>query len=63
MLIIDSSTVLVLFLLGVQVTKCLRKYHLSLESVGELSNDCDSWSRSVRQSWAESTRESAGECG
>ena len=36
---------------------------LSLESVQEVFNDCDSWSRSVRQSWAESTRESAGDCG
>ena len=36
---------------------------LSLESVQELSNDCDSWSWSVRRSWAESTRESAGDCG
>ena len=36
---------------------------LSLESVREVSNDCDSWSRSVRWSWAASTRESAGDCG
>ena len=36
---------------------------LSLESDRELSNDFDSWSLSVRQSWAESTRESAGDCG
>ena len=36
---------------------------LSLESVRELSNDCDSWLQSVRRSWAESTRESAGDCG
>ena len=35
---------------------------LSLESVWEVSNDCDRWSRSVRRSWAESTRESAGDC-
>ena len=35
---------------------------LSLESVREVSNDCDSWSQSVRRSWAESTRESAGDC-
>ena len=35
---------------------------LSLESVGEVPKDCDSWSRSVRRSWAESTRESAGDC-
>ena len=35
---------------------------LSLESVREVSNHCDSWSRSVRRSWAESTRESAGDC-
>ena len=34
---------------------------LSLESVRELSND--SWSLSVRWSWAESTRESVGNCG
>ena len=36
---------------------------LSLESVRELSNDCDSCLQSVRRSWAESTRESAGDCG
>ena len=36
---------------------------LSLESVRELPNDCDSWSWPVRRSSAESTRESAGECG
>ena len=36
---------------------------LSLESVRELPNDCDSWSHPVRRSWAESTRESVGECG
>ena len=36
---------------------------LSLESVREVSNDCDSWSRSVRRSWADFTRESAGDCG
>ena len=36
---------------------------LSLESVREVSNHCDSWSWSVRWSWAESTRESAGDCG
>ena len=35
---------------------------LSLESVREVSNDCDSWSQSVRWSWAESTRKSAGDC-
>ena len=32
---------------------------LSLESVREVSNDCDSWSRSVRWYWTASTRESA----
>ena len=36
---------------------------LSLESVRELPNDCDSWSWPVRRSSAESTRESVGECG
>ena len=36
---------------------------LWLESVWEVSNDCDSWSQSVRQSWAESNRESTGDCG
>ena len=36
---------------------------LSLESVRELSNDCNSWSQSVRRSWDESTRESVGDCG
>ena len=36
---------------------------LWLESVWEVSNDCDSWSRSVRRSWAESNRESTGDCG
>ena len=36
---------------------------LSFESVREVSNDCDSWSRSVRRSRAESTGESAGDCG
>ena len=35
---------------------------LSLEFAREVSNDCDSWSWSVRRSWAESTRESAGYC-
>ena len=36
---------------------------LSPESVREVSNDCDSWSQSVRRSWTESTRDSAGDCG
>ena len=36
---------------------------LSLESDRKVSNDCDSWSRSVRRSWTESTRESVGDCG
>ena len=36
---------------------------VSLESVQEVSNNCDSWSRSVRWSWDDSTRESAGDCG
>ena len=36
---------------------------LSLESVREASNDCDSWSRFVKRSWVESTKESAGDCG
>ena len=36
---------------------------LSLESVREVSNDCDSWSQSVKRLWVESTRESAGDCG
>ena len=35
---------------------------LSLEFVWEVSNDCDRWSRSARRSWAECTRESAGDC-
>ena len=35
---------------------------LSFEPVREVSNNCDSWSWSVRRSWAESTRESAGDC-
>ena len=35
---------------------------LSLEFVREVFSDCDRWSRSVRRSWSESTRESAGYC-
>ena len=34
---------------------------LSLESDREVSNDYDGWSRSVRRSWTESTRESVGD--
>ena len=36
---------------------------VSLESVREASNDCDSWSRSVRRSWTQSTKESVGDLG
>ena len=36
---------------------------LLCESVRELSNDCDSWSRSLRWSCTESISESVGDCG
>ena len=36
---------------------------VSLESVREASNNCDSWSWSVRRSWTQSTKESVGDCG
>ena len=59
MLIVGSLTALVPFL-GVQATRCLRNYLLNLFEkcpMTVIAGDCD------RRSRAESTRESAGDCG